>query len=124
MFFNKLVDKKKDEVDFEIKPNTNEKYISVTYECIRFIDSYRFLSSGLDSLVKTLVGNSHKLSEEIEEEIVDDAEILNIISEIKMLITEDKYKNDSIKDLKEDYPDKINEIEKPHLIIWEKMTLK
>ena len=53
MFFKKLVDKKKDKVDFEIIPKTNEEYISVTYGCIRFIDSYRFLSSSLDSLVKT-----------------------------------------------------------------------
>ena len=53
MFFKKLVDKKKDKVDFEIIPKTNEEYISVIYGCIRFIDSYRFLSSGLDSLVKT-----------------------------------------------------------------------
>ncbi len=48
MFFKKLVDKKKDKVDFEIIPKTSEEYISVTYGCIRFIDSYRFLSSGLD----------------------------------------------------------------------------
>ena len=53
-FFKKLVDKKKDKVDFDIIPKTNEEYISVTYGCIRFIDSYRFLSSGLDSLVKNL----------------------------------------------------------------------
>ena len=60
MFFKKLVDKKKDKVDFEIIPKTNEEYISVTYGCIRFIDSYKFLSSGLDSSVKTLVDKSHK----------------------------------------------------------------
>ena len=41
--FKKLVDKRKDKVDFEITPKTNEEYISVTYGCIRFIDSYRFL---------------------------------------------------------------------------------
>ena len=111
MFFKKLVDKKKDKVDFEIIPKTNEEYISVTYGCIRFIDSYRFLSSSLDSLVKTLVDNSHKTLEDIEEEIVANDEILNIVNEIKMLITEDKYKNDSIKNLKKDYPDKINELE-------------
>ena len=35
-----------------------------------------------------------------EQEIVGNNEILNIVNEIKMLITEDKYKNDSIKDLK------------------------
>ena len=52
MFFKKLVDKKNDKVEFEIIPKTNEEYISVTYGCIRFIDSYRFLSSSLDSLLK------------------------------------------------------------------------
>ena len=58
MFFKKLVDKKNDKVKFDIIPKTNEEYISVTYGCIRFIDSYRFLSSGLDSSVKTLVDNT------------------------------------------------------------------
>ena len=90
MFFKKLVEKKKDKVDFETIPKTNEEYISVTYGCIRFIDSYRFLSSGLDSLVKSLVDNSHKTLEDFEEEIVANDEILNIVNEIKMLITEDK----------------------------------
>ena len=54
MFFKKLVDKKKDKVNFDIIPKTNEEYISLTYGCIRFIDSYRFLSSNLDKLVKNL----------------------------------------------------------------------
>ena len=60
MFFKKLVDKKKDKVDFDIIPKRNEEYISVPYDFIRFIDSYRFLSSGLDSLVRTLVDDGHK----------------------------------------------------------------
>ena len=85
-----MVDKKKDKVDFEIIPKTNEEYISVTYGCIRFIDSYRFLSSSLDSLVKTLVYNSNKTLKDFEE---------------------DKYENDSIKDLKKDYPDEIKILE-------------
>ena len=110
-FFKNLVDKKKDKVEFEIIPKTNEEYISVTYDCIRFIDSYRFLSSSLDSLVKTLVDNSRKTLEDFEEDIVDNNEILNIVYETKMLITEDKYKHDSIKDLKKDYPDKTNELD-------------
>ena len=59
MFFKKLVDKKDDKVKFDIIPKKNEEYISVTYGCIRFIDSYRFLSSSLESLDKTLVDNSH-----------------------------------------------------------------
>ena len=111
LFFKRLVNKKKDKVDFEIMPKTNEQYISVTYGYIRFINSYRFLSSSLDSLVKTLVDNSHKTLKDFEEEIVDNDEILNNINKIKMLIEEDKYKNDSIKDLKKDYPDENNELE-------------
>ena len=111
MFFKTLVEKKKDKVDFEIIPITNEEYISVTYGCIRFIDSYRFLSSGLGSLVKSLVDNSHKTLKDFEEEIVDNDEILKILSEIKVLITEDKFKNDSIKDLKKDYSNEIKNLE-------------
>ena len=60
MFFKTLVEKKNDEVKFDVIPKTNKEYISVTNGCIRFIDSYRFLSSSLDSLVKTLVDNSNK----------------------------------------------------------------
>ena len=90
MFFEKLVDKKKDKVDFEIIPKTNEEYISVTYGCIRFIDSYRFLSSSLDSLVKTLVDNSNKTLKDFEE---------------------DRYESDSIKYLKKDNPDEIKNLE-------------
>ena len=50
----KLADKKNDKVKFDIIPKTNEEYISVTYSCNRFIDSYRFLSMSLDGLVKNL----------------------------------------------------------------------
>ena len=104
MFFKKLVDKKKDKVDFDIIPKTNEEYISVTYGCIRFIDSYRFLSSGLDSLVKTLVDNSNETLKNLKEEIVDIDEILNIINET---IEDDK----TIKELKKDYPEEIKNLE-------------
>ena len=110
-----MVKKKKDKVDFEIIPKTNEEYISVTYCCIRFIDSYRFLSSGLDSLVKTIVDNSQKTLKNFEEEINDNDEILNIVNETKLLLKEDMYKNDSIKDLKKDYSVKISEIEEASL---------
>ena len=67
MFFKKLVDKKKDEVKFKIIPKTDEEYISVKNSCIRFIDSYRFLSSSLDSLVKSLVDNSIKTLKDFED---------------------------------------------------------
>ena len=39
-FFEKLVDLKNDKVKFGVIPKTNEKYISVTYGCISFIDKY------------------------------------------------------------------------------------
>ena len=61
MFFKKLVDLKKDKVKFEIIPKTNEEYITVKYGCIRFIDSYRFLSESLDKLVKNLDEDDFKI---------------------------------------------------------------
>ena len=61
MFFKKLVVKKNDKVEFKIIPKINEEYISVKYGCTTFIDSYRFLSSSLHSLVKTLVDNSNRI---------------------------------------------------------------
>ena len=82
MFFKKMVDLKNDKTKFDIIPKTNEEYISVTYGCIRFIDSYRFLSSCLDSLVKTLVNNSDKALKNLKNEIVDNDEILDIVNEI------------------------------------------
>ena len=42
---------KNDKVKFDIIPKTNEEYISVNYGCIRFADSYRFLSTSLYGLV-------------------------------------------------------------------------
>ena len=53
-----MVDWKNAKVKFDFIPKTNEEEISVTYGCMRYIDSYQFLSSSLDSLVKTLVDNS------------------------------------------------------------------
>ena len=54
VFFKKLADTKNDKINLDIIPKTNKEHISVTYGCIKFIDSYRFLSSSLDSLVKNL----------------------------------------------------------------------
>ena len=95
-----MVDKKNHKVKFNIIPKTNEDYISVTYGCIRFIDSYRFMSSSLDSLVKTLADNSNKTFKKLRKEIVDNDEILKIVNEI---MEEDT----TIKDLKKDNPDRI-----------------
>ena len=114
MFFKTLVDRKKDNVKFEIIPKTDEKYISVRYGCIKFIESYRFLSSSLDKLVKTLVDNSHKTLKNLKKEVIGDDKILNIINELENII-EEKKRNQSISTLKKRYPDKINELEEAFL---------
>ena len=115
MFFKKLVDKKNDKVIFDIIPKTNEEYISVTYGCIRFIDSYRFQSSSLDSLVKALVDNSNKRLKDFKDEIFDDDEILDIVSKIEKNYTEeilDLEEDDrTIKNLKKYYPEEIENLE-------------
>ena len=84
-------------------PKTNKEYISVTYGFIRFIDSYRFQSSSLDSVIKSLVDNSHKTLQMLKKETVNKDERLNIVKEI---VEEDK----TIKDLKKDYSDKIKNL--------------
>ena len=112
MFFKKLVDKKKDKVDFEIIPKTNEDYISVTYGCIKFIDSYRFQSSSLDSLVKTLVDNSNKKLKDLKDEIFDNDEILDIVKKIeKETLNLEEDDDMTIKNLKKYYPKEIENLE-------------
>ena len=96
---------------FKIIPITDEEYISVRYGCIRFIDSYRFLWSSLDSLVKTLIENNHKTLKNSKEESVDNDERLIFVDEIEIIFKEDGYNNDSIKNLKKGYPDKIIKVE-------------
>ena len=100
MFFKTLVDRKKDNVKFEIIPKTDEKYISVKYGCLKFIDTYRFLSSSLDKLVQTLVDISHKTLKDLKKEVVGDDKTLNIINELENLINETK-RNQSISTLKQ-----------------------
>ena len=126
-FFRKLVDKKnekknerrrmKKKVEFDVIPKTNEEYISMSYGCIIIIDSYRFLSSSLDSLIQTLVDDSNKTLKSLKEEIVDKDEILNIVNEI---VEENK----NFKDLKKDHPDKIKNLEEAPLIYMGENDLK
>ena len=113
MFFKKLVDKKKDKVKFDIIPKTNEEYISVTYGCIRFIDSYRFQSSSLDSLVKTLVDNCNKKLKVLKDEIFDNDEILDIVKKIEKetLNLEEGDDDMTIKNLKKYHPKEIENLE-------------
>ena len=74
MFFKRLVDSKNEKVDFKNIPKTNEEYIVLKYGCIRFIDSYRFLSSSLDILVKNLDEDDFKT---LKKEFPDKWQYLN-----------------------------------------------
>ena len=61
---------------------------------------------------------------EFEEEIVDNDEILNIVDEIEIIVKEDRYNNNSTKDLKKDYPDKTEKMEEALLNFIGKKDLK
>ena len=74
MFFSRLVDLKNDKVKFKIIPKTNEESFSVTYGCIRFFDSYRFLSESLDNLVTNLDVDDFKI---LKKEFPDNWQYLN-----------------------------------------------
>ena len=74
MFFKKLVDLKKVKVKFKTIPKTNEEYVAVKYGCIRFFDSYPFLSESLDKLVKILDGDDFKI---LKKEFPDKWQYLN-----------------------------------------------
>ena len=74
MCFKRLIDLKKDKVNFKIIPKTNEEYITVKYGCIRFIDSYRFLSESSDKLVKNLDDDDFKI---LKKEFPDKWQYLN-----------------------------------------------
>ena len=68
LFFKTLLSKSKSQ-KLKVIPKTNEDYISVNFGCIRFIDSYRFLQSSLDSLVKSLQADLVLLNKEFPENI-------------------------------------------------------
>ena len=53
-FSKSYLKKKKEKVK---RPRAIEKHISPTYDCIRFVDSYSYLSTRLDESVKTLDNN-------------------------------------------------------------------
>ena len=74
MFFKRLVDLKNEKVKFELIPKTIEEYNSVEYGCISFIYSYRFLSSSLDKLVKSLDEDGFKI---LKKDMPDEWHYLN-----------------------------------------------
>ena len=123
MFFKTLVDRKKDNVEFKKIRKTDEKNISVKYGCIKFIDTYRFLSSSLDKLFQTSVDNSHITLKNLKKEVSGDDKILNILRELENLIDKTK-RNQSLSTLKKKYPGKINELEEALLIFMGEHDLK
>ena len=112
MFLKKLVDLEKEKVKIKIIPKTYEEYISVKYGCIRFIDSYRFLSESLDKLVKNLDDIDFKI---LKKEFPDKYQYLNkkLAYPYEYFHTIDDYKKpvdnlkkeDFFSKLKNDYPD-------------------
>ena len=112
MFFKRLVDLKKDKVKFKIIPRRNEEYITVKYGCIRFIDSYRFLSASFDKLVKNLYEDDFKILQKefpdkwqyLNKKLAYPYEHFNNINDYKKPVNDLK-KEDFFSKLKNDYPD-------------------
>ena len=122
MFFRRLVDLKKDKVKFKIIPKTNEEYISISYGCIRFIDSYRFLSESLGKLVKNLDEDDFKILkikfpdnwQYLNEKLAYPYQYFNNFDDYKKPVDKLK-KEDFFSKLKNDYPDD-DEIERTEQI--------
>ena len=123
MFFKRLVDLKKDKVKFKIIPKTNEEYIAVKYGCIRFIDSYRFLSESLDKLVKNLDEDDFKILKKefpekwhyLNKKLAYPYEFFNSTVDYKKPV-DNLTREDFFSKLKNDYPDE-EEIERTREII-------
>ena len=123
MFFKKLVDLKKDIVKFKIIPKSNKEYIAVKFGCIRFIDSYRFLSDSLDKLVKILDEDDFKILKKefpdkwqyLNKKLAYPYEYFNNIDDYQKPVDNLKRENFFSKS-KNDYPDDV-EIERTKEII-------
>ena len=123
MFFKKLVELKQDKVKFEIIPKTNEEYIKVRDGCIRFIDSYCFLSESLDKLVKNLDEDDFKILKKefpdkwqyLNKKLAYPYEYFNSIDDYKKAVNDLK-KEDFFSKLKNDYSND-EEIERTKEII-------
>ena len=104
-------------------PKTNEEYISVTYGGIKIIESFRFLSCSLNTLVEAFFDNSHKSLKNLKKEFVGEDNKFNIVNEIEKLLGKDE-NNRSIKNLKKDYPDKNVELKESFFDYMGKNYLK
>ena len=65
-----------------IIPKSMEKYVSVQVVCLRFLDSHRFLSSGLDKLVRSInsfsIMDSNNFEDEFFKKLAYPYEYLNL----------------------------------------------
>ena len=104
--FKTLVNKKDDKVKSDIIPKTNEKHISVTYVCIRFTDSYRFLSDSLDKVTNSFIEIKHKSLKTFKEQFPENFNILTETEEIEFLMSNEKYENESIEKSRKEFPEK------------------
>ena len=119
-FFKKLVDKRNDNVQLHNIPKTNEEFISVTYGCFPLINSYRFQSSSLDSLVKAPVDIKNKTPKNLKKEFVGNDNTYNIFIEKEKMISRDRYDNESIEGLKLVFGVEIGKLQwTPHIYISE-----
>ena len=78
LFVRKLNKTIRDKVELDPIPKINGECISVTYRYTRLIDSYRFLPSGSDSLVKTRVNNKQRILKKLKKEI-DEVDNIGIV---------------------------------------------
>ena len=112
LFFKRLVDLKKDKVKLKIIPKSNEEYISVTYGCINFIESYRFLSERSDKFVKNLDEDDFKILKKefpdkwqyLNKKLAFPSEYFNSVDDYKKLV-ENLKKEDFFSKLKNDFLD-------------------
>ena len=123
MFYKRMVALKNDKVEFKIILKTNEEYIVVKYGCIRFFDSYRFLSSSLDKCVQNLHEDDFKILkkefpnkwQKLNKKLAYPYEYFNKIDDYKKPVNIFK-KEDFFSKLKNDYIDD-EEIERTKEII-------
>ena len=80
-----MIGRKKDEIELGYILNPKEEYISITHRCIRFSESPWFVSTNLDSLLKTPNDEKHKMINNLKEEIVGDHTLLTIVIERETL---------------------------------------
>ncbi len=91
---------------------TNEEYIAVKYGCIRFFDSYRFLSESLDKLVENLDEDDFKILKKefpdkwhyLNKKLAYPFEYFNGINDYQKPVDKLK-KEDFFSKVKNDYPD-------------------